>query len=168
MRSVTLSANEETACIMRNMLGRLQKEVLTRFLRLGNLNTTFVFLLYIKTFLSNIINVDDHSIETICTLEIFMTLIYIVNSRELFTELVGCKMLLSTWNKIQPKNHWVFLILFFCGDGFFLNLWNSLHILLTIAVSIAIYERSFKLNFRDTMGQEVLRISPFLALNERH
>ena len=138
-RNVGLYAEEDIARVPKSVLDRFQQEITTRFIRVKDLNSKFGFLLDVH----NLVKSED--LKTLRQNCIHLAKFYDtdVDGKELFNEILDCKMLLITRGDALPSTP-LELISFIvsCGDDVFPNLRIVLQILLTIAVSIACCERS--------------------------
>ena len=140
-RGAGLSAEEEIVGVMKNVFDRLQQEMSIRFSRLKDFNTKFGFLLEVKILL---FDTDEDATRRDCAdfANFYDT---DINGHELFTEIGDYRMLLS--NRTEGEQETSLALHDFIGsfgDDVFPNLRISQQILLTIPVSIASCERSFR------------------------
>ena len=168
-RDVGLSAEDEIRRVMKCSLDTLQQEITSRFTRLKDLNSKFGFLLDVTRLLERT-DTDELSDECVDLAQFYDT---DIAASELYSEILDCKMLLTTRREILPKTPLELLTFIMSyGEDVFPNLRIALQILLTIAVSIASCERSFsKLKLiltylRASMGQDRLSDLALLSVEK--
>lgn len=168
-RDAGLCAEQEIVRVMKSVLDRFQQELNSRFNRLKDLNCKFGFLLDIKNLLT------DENLEVLRQSCIDLENFYDtdVDGKELFDEICDCRMLLNSRSDalpVVPLDLLSFIVSY--GDDVFPNLRNALQILLTLAVSIASCERSFRkfkliLSYlRASMGQDRLSALALLSIEK--
>ena len=162
-----LTAEQEIVRVLSSVFDRLQHEITIRFTRLQDLNMKFGFLLDVE----NLVKCEElDALRQNCQ-DLGNFYDTDIDGRELYNEIVDCKMLLDTRHDVLPQSPLQLLsFIVTYGEDVFPNLRISLQILLTIAVSIASCERSFsKLKItlsylRASMGQDRLSNLALLSI----
>ena len=167
---VGLSKEDELRRILNGVFDYFSTDLRERFTRLATLNEKFGFLLDVDYLVNN---KNPQMFKEKC--EIFANFYDTdINGDELFRDINDCVMLLKTRDDIKIDDPAVLLLFIISyGEDVFPNLRVSLQILLTIAVSIAICERSFsKLKLilsylRVSMGQDRLNDLALLSIERK-
>ncbi|GBN36644.1 hypothetical protein AVEN_51920-1 [Araneus ventricosus] len=165
-RNAGLSAEEEIDRIMKSVLDAIQQEIKSRFTRLNDSNSKFGFLVDVEKLFNKPL---DNDVQMSCkNLSRFYNTDF--DGPELYAEICDCKMFLRNREDVRPKTAIeVLTFIISYGEDVFPNLRTALQILLTISVSIASGERSFRklkliLSFlQANMGQDHLSDLAFLA-----
>lgn len=162
---VGLTAEEEINRILKDVIDILQQEMKTRFQRLQDLDKRFGFLLDTQNLIITGDGIDDDVLKQKC-LDTAQSYNTDIDGKELYTEIIDCRMLFRTRTDSDPGHvltalHLLSFIASY-GNDVFPNLRICLQIMLTVAVSVASCERSFsKLKLiltylRSSMGQDRL------------
>ncbi|XP_065665426.1 uncharacterized protein LOC136086860 [Hydra vulgaris] len=166
-RDVGLTAKEEIERVIKGTVNRLFNKLKKRSIRLMEIDEKFEFLLYVEGLC---FNTEFNHLKDQCkkfgevySLQYFRVRCSDVDGRELYEEILDCRMLLtSRKDKLSSPEQLLMFIVEYRDENVFPNMRIALQILLTIAVSVASCERSFsKLKLinsylRASMGQSRL------------